>query len=78
MVISGCHSPRELEEIASHAITLVKNSNFVDHGNNISVTISVGITIAQNNDDEESITRRADQGMYESKNKGRNRFTFIK
>jgi diguanylate cyclase (GGDEF)-like protein/PAS domain S-box-containing protein len=78
MVISACHSPHELEEIANHAITLVNNSSFVDHGNNISVTISIGITIAQKDDDEEAITRRADQGMYESKAQGRNRFTFIK
>jgi diguanylate cyclase (GGDEF)-like protein/PAS domain S-box-containing protein len=55
---------------------LVENS-FIEIDNKpIHITISIGATIIRENDTAETIIKRADMLMYESKDSGRNRLTF--
>jgi diguanylate cyclase (GGDEF)-like protein/PAS domain S-box-containing protein len=54
----------------------IENS-FIEIDNKpISITISIGATIIRENDTAETIIKRADKLMYESKDTGRNRLTF--
>lgn len=44
-------------------------------GTNLSVTVSIGATMANDEDTPESVIKRADTAMYQSKLEGRNRIT---
>lgn len=44
---------------------------------NLKVTVSIGATLCSQDDDAESIVKRADQAMYDSKTNGRNKATII-
>jgi diguanylate cyclase (GGDEF)-like protein len=46
-----------------------------EEGHNVAVTISIGVTCLPINDTPESIIRRADGLMYQSKQAGRNAVT---
>ncbi|MDR1580229.1 MAG: GGDEF domain-containing protein [Synergistaceae bacterium] len=48
-----------------------------DDGNDIAVTISFGGTVARKDDTIESLTERADECLYKSKEGGRNRVTVL-
>jgi len=47
----------------------------LDDGKDISVTVSSGMTLAEKNDTPDSIIKRADEAMYQSKINGRNKHT---
>lgn len=66
---------QKLERIANRMRVLVGKS--VTHADNqrIRVTLSVGATMALASDTNDSLVRRADDLMYNSKQKGRNRVT---
>ncbi len=64
-----------LQAIANRFRILVEQSRFEYDANIISVTVSIGATLAQPGDTVSSLVQRADQLMYDSKNKGRNRVT---
>ncbi|TNF48998.1 GGDEF domain-containing protein [bacterium] len=61
--------------IAERFRSLVENSNVVSDKTRIKFTVSVGATIALEGDSLDSVIKRADQLMYQSKEKGRNRVT---
>lgn len=66
-------SARNLVEIAERLRHLVEATSAVYEGTVIPVTVSIGATAALPEDDEASVTTRADALMYRSKQLGRNR-----
>ena len=54
---------------------LVANTEIMHDGKSLSVSVSVGITVACKNDTVESIIKRADLLMYQSKQNGKNLVT---
>ena len=66
-------SPANLLDIAERLRNLVAASHTGCEGNSIAVTVSIGATMALPEDDETSVTARADSLMYQGKNAGRNR-----
>jgi diguanylate cyclase (GGDEF)-like protein/PAS domain S-box-containing protein len=66
-------SPANLQDIAERLRNLVAASHTGCEGHSISVTVSIGATMALPEDDETSVTARADALMYQGKNAGRNR-----
>lgn len=66
----------ELEAIAEKIRVLVENSVIRENnGSRYSITVSIGGTIINDNDDIETIIKRADENMYISKKNGRNSAT---
>jgi diguanylate cyclase (GGDEF)-like protein len=65
----------QLQAVAEKLRVLVQHSSLNIGDANISVTISIGATMARKNDTVESIVKRADLLMYRSKGKGRNTIT---
>ncbi len=67
----------ELLKISEKLRSLVDASSIKLEGfeNNINTTISIGATISKPEDSPETIIKRADELMYESKQAGRNRVT---
>ena len=54
---------------------MVEQSSLESNGDRIRVTVSIGGTVAAPSDDPASLVRKADELMYESKRRGRNRVT---
>jgi len=63
----------ELISITNRFHALVEQSIMFTENGSINITISVGATMAQPHDTIESLLKRADQLMYQSKNNGRNK-----
>lgn len=63
----------KLNEILERIRLLIENSSLRQNIENLSVTISIGATSVISGDTCESILKRADQMLYESKRNGRNR-----
>lgn len=67
-------SQKEFENFANNLRKLIEDYDFkIKH----KVTASFGITMFNIEDTKESIFKRADEALYESKEKGRNKVTFI-
>lgn len=67
--------PDELQKMANRVRVVVEQS-YLNHGNEIlHVTLSIGATMVTDGDTIESLIKRADKLMYESKHSGRNRVT---
>ena len=64
-----------LDSVAKKLLFLVSKSRLDEEQQSLSVTVSLGATLALKEDTMESLVHRADQLMYESKNTGRNRVT---
>ena len=54
----------------------IQNHKFVFNDKKITITVSIGITSASKNDSVFSLIERADEALYEAKNKGRNRVEY--
>ena len=65
----------QLTHIANRARSLVAQSTLQLDDQSLGVTISIGATLAARGDDVDSLVQRADELMYESKARGRNRIT---
>ncbi len=65
----------ELEGVANKLRFLVSQSRIDDEQGSISVTISLGATLAIPGDTSDSVVARADSFMYQSKNNGRDQVT---
>jgi len=61
--------------IAEKFRALVENTVITHNGKSLSISASVGITMARKDDTIESIIKRADLLMYQSKQNGKNRVT---
>jgi diguanylate cyclase (GGDEF)-like protein/PAS domain S-box-containing protein len=68
-------SPGQLHSIAEKLRIMAEQSSMTNGNKTIKVTISVGATLARDDDTVESLLSRADQLMYQSKSSGRNRIT---
>lgn len=62
----------ELELLGNRLRKLIENSYIMHKSQKLSVTISIGATLFRENDTIESIIKRADTLLYQSKKKGRN------
>ena len=73
-IIRNINSP-ELERLGNRLRLLVEQS-YILHGNEkLFVTVSVGATVVNDNDTMDSLMKRADYLMYQSKAAGRNLLT---
>jgi diguanylate cyclase (GGDEF)-like protein/PAS domain S-box-containing protein len=64
-----------LRVVAEKLRGLIEQANIEDNGKILKVTISIGATMIRSEDDFQSLLRRADELMYQSKQGGRNRAT---
>lgn len=62
-----------LQEIAERIRAVISQSFMIHQGQKISVTVSIGATIAQSGDTVESLVQKAHREMYHSKYMGRNK-----
>ncbi|MFZ7113288.1 MAG: diguanylate cyclase [Desulfatiglandales bacterium] len=69
-------SKNELKYIANRCRVLVEQSSLSVKGERLRATISIGVTLCRPDDTLDSLMRRADHLMYQSKASGRNRVTF--
>jgi PleD family two-component response regulator len=53
----------------------VERASFGEEGEPLRITISVGCAVAGPNDSPDSVFKRADLALYESKHQGRNKVT---
>ncbi len=67
---------KNLKRIGERVRKLVASSFLEHHGKKISVTISIGATLAQDTDSIYTLIERADMLMYKSKKAGKNCLTF--
>ncbi len=67
-------TPEEAVEVAEKFRMQICDNDFPIVGN---VTISLGVTMAKEDDDVESFVKRADEGLYNAKEGGRNRVEVI-
>jgi len=65
----------KLVRIGERMRKLVGSAYMVHEGRKLAVTLSIGATLFIDNDTQESLVRRADALMYESKKAGKNRLT---
>jgi diguanylate cyclase (GGDEF)-like protein len=55
---------------------LIEHAYVIHNEENLQVTVSIGATSVNADDGTESLIKRADSLLYESKRQGRNRLTF--
>ena len=67
----------ELRTIAEKICRLVEQSGLKRGEEYLRVTVSIGASMVQPEDNADSIVRRADQALYTSKHEGRNRATLV-
>ncbi len=63
--------------LAQRCRSLVRSSFVMVGGTALYPAVSVGATLITSSDTEESLFRRVDRALYQSKNQGRNRATFL-
>lgn len=61
--------------IAERYRMLIENSRIPINGSHAAITVSIGATVAGDDDTEATLVKRADDLMYSSKSNGRNRVT---
>ncbi|MBU8914276.1 MAG: diguanylate cyclase, partial [Spirochaetales bacterium] len=66
---------KDLELLGSRLGSLVENSYIIHEDEKLSVTVSTGATLVSENDTIQSLIKRADTLLYESKAAGRNCLT---
>ena len=74
-ILYGMGNQDTLFKTAEKVCKMVEASRLDIDDQSLAVTISIGATCMQKNDTPESIIRRADELMYQSKHTGRNRVT---
>lgn len=62
----------ELELLGNRIRRLVENSYIIHNGEKLNPTISIGATVVREDDDIDSLLKRADSLLYKSKDAGRN------
>ena len=73
VILDGNHEG--LKKISDKLRSLVENGGVSENGNDLRTTISIGATVATEDDTLHSLLERADKLMYQSKQAGRNRVT---
>jgi diguanylate cyclase (GGDEF)-like protein/PAS domain S-box-containing protein len=64
-----------LSAISERYLRLIEKSHVTVNGKQISVTVSIGASLVRHDDTSDTIIKRTDYLMYQSKQKGRNRLT---
>ena len=64
-----------ISSVSERIRVLIEGSFLLIGGEKVYVTVSIGATMSRSDDSAETIVSRADQLMYQSKNRGRNRVT---
>jgi len=59
--------------LANQLRELIEQTGFHANGKSVPIRVSCGLTEFKDDDTEESFFERADTGLYEAKNQGRNR-----
>ena len=67
----------ELRKLADKIRLVTQRSELTQDGAALSVTVSIGLTMVRGGDNATTLIRRADEALYQSKNKGRNRVTML-
>jgi diguanylate cyclase (GGDEF)-like protein/PAS domain S-box-containing protein len=75
VILASNVNGRQLYDLAERMRTLVATSKLLQPSGGISVTVSAGATIVRPDDTAETISRRVDELLYQSKREGRNRTT---
>jgi len=75
VVIVANINAEQLHDLAERYRLLVQYSDLLAEGQRVRVTASIGATLARRDDTVESLLKRADGLMYQSKQAGRNRTT---
>ncbi|MBN2429072.1 MAG: sensor domain-containing diguanylate cyclase [Deltaproteobacteria bacterium] len=73
--IIRCINSEDLERLGNRLRSLIEKSYIIHKEEKLSVTISMGATLVNEDDSIESLTKRADILLYQSKEAGRNRLT---
>lgn len=73
-IIRNC-ALEELESIGNRVRLLIEHAYLMHRGKELRVTVSMGATLFRDGDTMESLIKRADTLMYDSKHAGRNRLT---
>jgi diguanylate cyclase (GGDEF)-like protein/PAS domain S-box-containing protein len=73
VIISTNTTKDEMALIAERTRMLIEASQLTHEGQFLSVTVSIGCSFVESGDDAESILRKADEKLYQSKRDGRNR-----
>jgi diguanylate cyclase (GGDEF)-like protein/PAS domain S-box-containing protein len=63
----------DLEQLGNRLRVLIEHAYILHGGEKLRITVSIGATSVTANDDTESLIKRADSLLYESKRQGRNR-----
>ena len=67
-------TPKIAAQVAERIRLQVENAEFVWHGQRISVTLSIGVALAENKtQNEQTLIQEADKALYRAKKSGRNR-----
>jgi len=75
LILFDIENNKELRKLLER-LKLLVNESFINHNQEkLNVTMSFGATKLRENDTIESLTKRADNNMYESKKKGKNIIT---
>ena len=75
LILFDIENNQQLSKILSRIRSLLNNS-FINHNEEtINITMSIGSTIIKADDNIESLTKRADRNMYESKKQGKDSIT---
>jgi diguanylate cyclase (GGDEF)-like protein/PAS domain S-box-containing protein len=76
LILFGLDNKESVGRLLNRLKSLVNNSYLDYEDKKISITISFGATRIKRDDSIKSLTKRADNNMYESKKKGKNKITF--
>lgn len=69
-------TPQQLEDMGDRLRKLVESSYIIlPEGDKLNVRISIGATLVRDNETADTLFKRVDRLLYESKNAGRNRLT---
>ncbi len=69
MIILDVEDKNDLKKVSNKLRTLVDHSSY----KHISPSVTIGATMVREGDDMKSITKRADDALYEAKETGRNK-----
>ncbi len=76
LLVCPLSSPAHIQELAEKLRSTVAKSLF-EPDNPLRLTVSIGATLANHDEQFDSAFKRLDNALYESKNNGRNRVTFV-
>lgn len=67
--------PEEAKLLGEKFLNLIRSTDVTYEGENLGVTVSIGVAVVTSGDTEDSLVERADHLMYMSKESGKNRVT---